>query len=124
MGSTGDQVLLGKISKLDAQGVTAWINNVQVSCMVDEAEQDTIGFMVYATTDNSWSDDYIITARAGAVGKTTNLPIKRKIMQDTDQTLGNFGQVYIWGELSDTVASESARFVFETWGRFIEFDEQ
>ena len=124
MGAGGAQVLVGKISKLDAQGMTAWFNNILVSVMANEAEQDTIGFMVYATTDNTWDDDNIISARAGAVGKTVNLPVKRRISKDGEAVTGNDGVVYIWLEFSDTVFSEDARIVFETWGRFIEFDEQ
>ena len=123
MDAGGAQKHIGKFSKLDSQGITAWVNNAQVSVLVNEAEQDNIGFLLYATTDDTWSDNYIITARAGFVGQTLNLPIKRRIEQDTDQALGNFGEVHLWLEFSDTVFSEEARIVVESWGRFIEYIE-
>ena len=122
-GFTGGQVRFGQVDKLDAQGMTAWFNNVMVSVLADEAESDNIGFIVYATTSASWSDDYIITARAGSVGGTVNLPVKRAIRDESSDSSRNDGAVHLWLEFSDTVATESARIVTETWGRFIEFTE-
>ena len=45
MGAAGDQVLIGKIKKLDAQGPTGYLHNVQLSVLVDDAESDNIGFI-------------------------------------------------------------------------------
>ena len=123
MGATGDQVLLGTIDKADAQGVDGWVNNVVCTAMANDAEADTIGITLYATTSSTWSDNQIITARAGAVGTTLNLPVRRKISLNATQSLGNEGLVYIWAEISNTVNSEECRFVLETWGKFIVFTE-
>ena len=126
MGAAGGQILLGKIKKIDAQGPTAYLNNLRLSVLVDDAESDNIGFMAYLTTDNAWSDDYIISAAAGAVGGTMNLSAKRYISTnaDTDVTiLGNKGPIYLWLEYSNPGLSEDARYVAETWGRQLKFDE-
>ncbi len=123
MGSAGGQIRVGVVDKLDAQGMTAWLNNIMVTVLVDEAEQDNIGFIVYATTGSSWNDDWIIAARGGAVGGTVNLPVKRAIRDESTDTSRNDGAVHLWLEFGDTIASESARIVTETWGRFIEFTE-
>ena len=128
MGSSGSQVLLGQIDKLDAQGVNGYLNNVRVSVLIDEAEQDTIGFLAYLTTDDAWNDDYVISAGAGGVGKTISLSGKRTIRTNADSIgitpLSNDGPVYLWLEISDTVGVENIRYVAETWGRFIEYTER
>ena len=125
-GSTGAQTLIGKIDKIDAQGVNGFLSNVKLSVMVDEAEQDTGAIMTYLTTDGVWSDNYVITAAAtkGGPGGTVNLVGKRTIRTDADDILGNMGPVYVWVELADYVAAESFRYVAETWGRYITFAEQ
>ena len=126
MGSAGDQILLGTISKVDAQGPTAYLNNVRLSVLIDDAEDDNIAFIAYLTTDNAWSDNYVISAAAGFAGGTLNLSAKRyiKTNADTDVTiLGNTGPIYLWLELSDPTYVEDARYVAETWGRLLKFTE-
>ena len=122
-GFTGGQIRFGVVDKLDAQGMTGWFNNIMVSVLADEAESDNIGFLVYATTGSPWNDDYIIACRGGAIGGTVNLPVRRVIRDESTDTSRNDGAVHLWLEFSDTVATESARIITETWGRFIEFTE-
>ncbi len=130
-GSTGTQILIGRIDKIDAQGVpNGWLNNVKLSIMVNEAESDVGAMMAYLTTDDGWNDDYVISAGAsGAVGGIINLTAKRSIetnaTPDTynDLALGTGGPIFLWVELADYVLSESFRYVAETWGRYVEFTE-
>ena len=127
LGSTGDQVLIGTIDKLDAQGVSAYLNNVRFSAVLNNSQGDEAlgGYMVYLTTSSDWSDDYVITARAGSFGSTVNLSAKRTIEQNATNKFGNLGPIYLWMEITDiTLTSDvDMRYVAETWGRFIQFDE-
>ena len=134
VGSTGDQIHVGKISKIQAQGITAWANNCLVSIMSSEiqraADDDYVdyqpAYMVYATTSSTWSDDNIICARAGFAGDTINIPLKRPIRQDVEDTDSNDGVIHLWVEASDValvLEYLKVRLVFETWGRYIEFTE-
>ena len=127
MGSAGGQILLGYVDKLDAQGVTGYLNNVVVSAIINNYDggDTTPGIMVYATTGMTWDDDFVITAKAMAIGGTVSLSCRRSIKFDAAKTTGNIGTVYLWAELTDiTIADDlECRFVFETWGRFVEFTE-
>ena len=122
IGNTGDQFHIGKISKLDAQGITAYVRNCVIS--VISQSREGLGYMLYATTSSSWSDDYIITARAINNGGTTSLSIHRGIKEDSEVVDANYGVVHLWIESTDPGASdEDVRLVVESWGRFIEFTE-
>ena len=127
MGSAGGQIRLGYYDKLDAQGITAWLNNVRVSSIINNYDggNPAPGIMFYLTTSSSWDDDRIIAARAGFAGATVNLPAKRRIMEDAIVTAGNTGRVYVYAELTDITITDDieARFVLEGWGRFIAFNE-
>ena len=129
-GSSGDQTLIGKIDKIDAQGVPAgFLNNVVLSVMVNEAEQDVAAITCYLTTDNVWNENFIITARTtqGGPGGTVNLTAKRSITTNADtdtQKYGSGGPIYVWVEIGDYVGAEEFRYVAETWGRWIEFTEE
>ena len=127
MGSGGGQIHLGYVSKVDAQGITAWINNLQCSAIVNNYDggDETPGIMFYLTTNNSWSDDYVITAAATAVGGKVSLSAKRTIVENTNDIQGNEGKVNLWAELTDITVSDNIdlRVVVETWGRFVLFTE-
>ena len=130
VGSAGAQILLGKVKKLDAQGITGYLSGIKVSAMLQEAEQDTASLMFYLTTDNNWDDDYIISAGAtGSTGGSAWLPARRYIRQNAnpdtsnDIATSNTGPVFLWLEAGDYIASESVRYVAETWGNFISYEE-
>jgi hypothetical protein len=130
-GSTGTQILIGRIDKIDAQGVpNGFLNNVKLSLMVSEAESDAGAMMAYLSTDDAWNDDHVISAGAtGAVGGIINLAAKRPITTNAvpdnynDLALGTGGPIYLWVEMADYVAAETFRYVAETWGRYVEFTE-
>ena len=124
MGSAGNQVLLGKIQKIDNVGATGYVNNVTISAIVNDAPGDeTYGIMYYASTAASWADDDVITARACAVAGTKSLSLKRRVASGSAQTDRNDGTIYIYGELTDVTVTDNVtvRFVVETWGRYVEW---
>ena len=126
MGSGGAQVLLGTISKLDAQGITAFLNNVVVTASLNDGEADSGGIVLYLTTGDNWNDDYIITARGmSGFGGTVNLTAKRSIQADAERLTSNEGEIYLWGEITDITATTDVevRYICETWGYFVEFEE-
>ena len=127
VGSAGGQILVGTIEKIDPQAsMNGWLNNIRLSALLNDSAQVTPevgGFIAYLTTDNTWDDSNIITARAGRFADTVNMPAKRTIMQNTDQVSGNTGAVHLWIEITDLgIATEYLRLVVETWGSFIKFE--
>ena len=128
VGSAGDQVLLGTVEKIDPQmSANGYLNNIRLSCLLNDPESihshGSGGFIAYLTTDNSWDDSNIITARAGNFADTVNLPAKRVIRQNSDNVLGNLGLVHLWIEVTDiSLTTEEVRTVVETWGSFIKFE--
>nr|AGA18340.1 hypothetical protein [uncultured marine virus] len=129
MGSTGGQVLIREVSKIDNQSImNGYLHSMKVSAIFDtEQGNPGVGIMLYATTDNSWSDDYVITAAAiGQGGGSAWLNVRRTIKTGVDTALQgqSGGPVYVWAEITDPgVTSESIRIVTETYGRNIEVDE-
>ncbi len=121
---TGAQVAIAKISKVDAQGVpNAWVKNVQVTGMINEAEDDVGGMVFYLTTDGAeWNDDYIITARGvpgpgGSVSLSANRSIKTNDTTSAAFEQGVGGPIYVWVEIADYVLTEKFRWVTEVWGQ-------
>ena len=79
-----------------------------------------------STEGSSWNDNEIITARAmSGYGGTISLTAKRGIKQEAQIDTGNFGLIYLWGEITDLSYTSAAdvRLIVETWGYFIEFEE-
>ncbi len=129
MGSSGTQIRIRNIDKVDNQSTAnGWLQSVKVSTIFDtEQGSPGAGVILYATTDNVWNDDYVITSAAlGNGGGTCWLNIKRTIKTGADTPLQgqSGGPVYIWAEITDPgVSSETLRFVTEVYGRNIEVAE-
>lgn len=127
MGSAGVQQRLGVISKVDAQGVSGYLNNVQVSAIINNYDggDTTPGIMFYLTSGTTWSDDYIIAAGATNTAGKVSLSAKRYIKQNEEDQKSNIGTVHLWAELTDITISDdiSMRYVAETWGSFILYTE-
>ena len=134
MGHVGDQIILAKFDKIDAQNSPgAYLKTVKVSALLSDEDGATVtsgaaGMIFYLTTSEDWSDDYIITA--GAVtggGGSTWLSARRSIKTDAEtaaQTLGNTGPVHLWGEVTDIGTDDvQIRVVVETIGRYLETTE-
>ena len=123
MGSGGAQVLLGSVSALDPSLSFGWFNNVICTLIQNTGEQETGGFIFYLSTNNSWAEEDVITARAGPLGGgSVNLTAKRKVSAELFDDLP-LGKIYLWAELTDiTLAVDvEVRAVLEFWGRFITF---
>ena len=126
MGDSGGQKLIGTVSKLDAQGISAFLKNVVVTVQLNEGDGDAGGITLYLTTGDNWDDDHIITARAvPGYGGTVSLTAMRSIEADAERLTSNEGQIYLWAEMTDISYTSDVylRMVIETWGYFVEFDE-
>jgi len=66
MGSSGSQIRIRDIDKVDNQSTAnGYLHAVKVSAIFDtEQGSPGAGIMLYATTDNVWNDDYVITSAA------------------------------------------------------------
>ena len=129
MGSAGGQIRVLNVDKIDNQSIqNGYLHAVKVTAIFDtEQGSPGAGIIAYATTDNVWSDDYVITAAAsGAGGGTMWLNVRRTIKTGADTPLQgqSGGPIYIWLEITDPgTTSESLRVVTETYGRNIECTE-
>ena len=129
MGSAGGQIRVLEVDKIDNQSTqNGYLHAVKVTVIFDtEQGAPGAGIIAYATTDNVWSDDYVITAAAvGAGGGSMWLNVRRTIKTGADTPLQgqSGGPVYIYLEITDPgVSSESLRVVTETYGRNIEVTE-
>ena len=127
MGDAGGQKLIGTVSKLDAQGISAFLKNVVVTVQLNEGDGDAGGITLYLTTGDNWDDDHIITARAvPGYGGTVSLTAMRSIEADAERLTSNEGQIYLWAEMTDISYTSDVylRMVIETWGYFVEFTEE
>ena len=127
MGSSGTQTRLGVIGKVDAQGITAWLNNVQVSAIINNYDggDTTPGILFYLTTSTTWDDNRVIAAAAAPIAGKVSLSAKRRIKENNEDPQGNTGTVHLWAELTDITISDNIemRYVAETWGNFVLFTE-
>ncbi len=126
-GSEGDQIVIAKFSKTDAQSrQTTWLNNVRVAAMLQAGDGDAGGMLFYLTTDDNWSDDYIIASNAiSGYGGKMSLSAKRRIRANVDEINAGFGQVYLWGEITDLsyTTDVKVRIVIDTWGTNVKVTE-
>ena len=123
LGSAGGQILLGSFNPIDAAVSFGYLNNVICSSIQNQGEQETGGLMFYLTTDSSWNDDEVITARARPLGGgTVNLVAKRKVSAEVFDNMPG-GKLYLWMEFTDITAitDVEARVVLEIWGNFLSF---
>ena len=126
-GSTGSQILVAEFKKQDAQSSqVTWLNNVNVAAMLQEGDGDNGGMLFYLTTDSNWNDDYIIASSAiPGYGGKISLSAKRRIRENAANPLTGFGQVYLWGEITDLsyTAAVQVRVIIDTWGKNVKVVE-
>jgi len=126
VGSAGAQVHLGYFDPLDVEGgnISAWLNNINLSCLLNDSPEGEIGgFIAYLTTNGTWADSDVITAKAGQFADTVSLTAKRVIRAAGNQADRNDGRINLWVEVTDitTTPNVSLRIVTETWGRFVTY---
>ena len=135
MGSGGDPVRIGRIQKIDAEGLTGYANNLVMTSYIQDYEQPAGGvpgqvnpvpsILISATTSSTWDANDLITARATTGAGTVSLSLKRVIRRNEDVDDGNDGLIHIWAELTDVTVSTNLnlKFISELWGRYIQFVE-
>ena len=129
MGSTGGQIRVLYIDKIDNQSTQrGYVHAIKLSVIFDtEQGSPGAGIIAYATTSSSWNDDYVITAAAvGEGGGTMWLNLRRGIWTGTTESLAGSpgGPINVYLEITDPgVSSENLRFVSEVYGRNIEVAE-
>ena len=120
-GSAGAQVKIATFGKQDNQMPGTYLNNVVVSAILSEGDGDAGGLIFYlSTTGGTWDDDSVISAKAmPGYGGTVSLSAKRAIRKGAEAELADFGEVYLWGEVTDLsyTSDVTCRTVIETWGR-------
>ena len=107
---------------VEAGNVAAWLNNVNLSCLLnDSPENEMGGFIAYLTTGGTWAEEDVITARAGQFADTVHLTAKRVIRAAGYQADRNDGRIALWIEITDITIGVNVELcvVVETWGRFI-----
>ncbi len=128
MGSDGGQILLASFQKSDAQSSqVSYLNNVQVTGLLQDGDGDNGGVLYYLTTSGSWSDDEIISANGTAgFGGKVSLAAKRRIRINQPKADGDFGMIYLWGEVTDLSYTQDVglRIVLSTWGRNVLVNEE
>ena len=125
-GGTGDQTYVGKILPIDVQGssLSGWLENVRVNVLLNDSElSDTGGYIAYLSTNSTWDDASVITARAGNFASDLSLTCKRPIKDAGFDASRNDAAVALWLEVTDITltADVSTRVVVEAWGRFIDY---
>ena len=134
MGSSGDQQYLGRVEILDEVLGKAYLNNVIVSCQINDGISTTgvtPAFTVYLSKSGStgaggggWVDTDVITARSTAAGGGTVNLVARKVIKTNSfgsAVAEDIGPVHIWAECTDTAGvgqDNDARFTIEAWGYF------
>ena len=118
MGSAGAQQLLAKITSVDPENVVAFVNNVRIGVIQNDGDGDNGGFILYATTSDTWADSDITAFGAtGSLGGTVNLSLKRRVRDGNADGSRTDGPIYIWAEVTDLgTVQNTARFIHETWG--------
>ena len=128
LGDAGDQILLGTIQPITSgnQAFSGWFKNVVCTYVLqdeDATESSVGGVVFYLSSNTTWNDDDVITARAMPFGGgSVSLSANRKVSGELfDDMVG--GKVALWAEATDVSAVNnlSIRYTVECWGRFIQY---
>ena len=104
----------------EEQPMRAYVQKVKVSVIPSRGDENS-SFLVTASSSGSFSDQDIITAQAVPQGGgTVWLSVKRTIKDDDFKDDRNDGRIAIW--VRSSVQTTDADLVCETWGRFIDID--
>lgn len=128
LGDAGEQILLGTIQPITSgnQAFSGWFKNVVCTYVLqdeDATESSVGGIVFYLSSNTTWADDDVITARAVPFGGgTVSLTANRKVSGELfDDMVG--GKVALWAEATDVSAVNNLniRYTVECWGRFIQY---
>ena len=107
------------------QAPGAYLQKIKVSIIQENYAGDVpSGFMLYATTKDSFEDDDIVTAQAvPAMGGTVWLSLKRAIRSYTPEEDRSDGPIYVFARALDPGATPGlnveVHLVAEIWGRYV-----
>ena len=127
MGSAGTQTQIAKLLKQQPQFVSAYIDTVTISYVVDDITglpDEYIGYgCLYSVTNYNAapSTDNLVVARSSdGVAGTVHLPVKRTIRDDSYDSNSGFGALAVFCELPDITATAdiTMRFIIEVTGRW------
>ena len=124
LGTTGEQFLIGKITKLSPTISAGYLNNVVVSCQnnnIDDTEVATSFTIYLSNAEDEWADNEVVAVKAtGVGGGTVSLSAKRVIRRDLDTLDASYGPIFVWAETADSSSTtDQARFTIEAWGRMV-----
>jgi len=139
LGTSGTQIHIATIQKVDDQLKGAFLNNVQFSVQQNltigsTQVWDTSGFISRSSSQaftlylspeaTSWSDDRVIAAyTVGNGGGNGNLVCKRQIKTNStgSAVAEDIGPVHVWMEGTDisVTTDAQARVTLTAWGRMI-----
>ncbi len=123
VGSAGGQVLIGSLSPLTARNQLgrAYCKNIVMTYILQgdaAADPDQGGVVFYISSNNTWADSDVITARARSFGGgTVNLPVHSWVSGEvTDDAPG--GKLYVYAEATDVtgITDVDIRYTAEVWG--------
>ena len=125
VGSAGAQISVLEITPIDPNIRYGWLNNIQVTCLLNDSPEGEVGgFVAYLASSSTFSDDAIITARGGNFSDTVNLTAKRRVTSDASVAVPD-GKVWLFVELTDItpVTDVTLRVITETWGKYLKTSE-
>ena len=123
LGDSGAQTLLGSLAPITNRNQLgrAYCNNLVITYILNAdgpVEDDVGGVVFYISSNSSWAESDVITARAMPYGGgTINVPVKAWVSGEmTDDAPG--GKLYLYAECTDTslILNTEIRFTAEIWG--------
>ena len=135
LGDTGDWNSIGYFEKERESQASAWVDNVKISFISEgdngvEENYEPQGYLWVASNKSTLSgtdaanSDYIISATAIGTsgGGVVNLPVKRRIITNTEGYNTSQGRVYIHVRATDVgVEDTTLTMVVESFGRWHTF---
>ena len=105
------------------QAPGAYLQKVKVSIIQENFGGNVpSGFMLYASSNDNWDDNDVITAQAvPTMGGTVWLNLKRAIKSYTEETDRADGPIYIYARALDPglITNIEVHLVAEAWGRYV-----
>ena len=131
LGSAGEWRLFGTVDKQQTQLVSAYLDKVRISYLVDTvpasgAGPSEAGIVFVAAIEDTLvsspladNDGLIISSAAGRyIGGTVTLDIKRSIKSNAEEVGRADGPIYLYCRNSDGLSTSSVQVYVETHGRW------
>ena len=123
LGGSSTPTLIGLVRPLDGeQAPGAYLKSLKISIQQRNQNDTPQAFLIYASTNDTWDDNDVITAQAtGVSGGTVWLSLNRRIRSYTEETDRSDGPVYIFARAMDMglVGDVETNIFLECWGRYV-----